>query len=52
MTQERGRKSGGIARYLGRTLLVAAVIAAVLIGVVLALDFFGSQPQPFQYILH
>ena len=35
-----------------RSLLVAVVVAALLIGVVVVLDLFGSQPQPFQYLLH
>jgi hypothetical protein len=35
-----------------RALVVAVVIAAVLLGGIVLLDFFGSQPQPFQYLLH
>jgi hypothetical protein len=32
--------------------VVAVVAAAVLLGAIVLLDFFGSQPQPFQYLLH
>lgn len=39
-------------RFLPRALAVAVVVAAVLLGVIVLLDFFGSQPQPFQYLLH
>lgn len=39
-------------RTLIRTLVVSVVIVAVLLGVIVALDFFGDQPQPFQYLLH
>jgi hypothetical protein len=39
-------------KLIVRSLLVAVVVAAVLIGVVVVLDLFGSQPQPFQYLLH
>ena len=39
-------------RFLKRTLLIAAVVSVVLIVLIIALDFFGDQPQPFQYLLH
>lgn len=39
-------------KTLIRTLVVSVVIVAVLLGVIVALDFFGDQPQPFQYLLH
>lgn len=39
-------------KLIVRSLLVAVVVAALLIGVVVVLDLFGSQPQPFQYLLH
>jgi hypothetical protein len=38
--------------FLKRTLLIALAVAAVLVLVVIVLDRFGAQPQPFQYILH
>jgi hypothetical protein len=44
--------AGWLRRTLVRTLIIASVIAGVLILVFVLLDFFGSQPQPFQYILH
>ena len=40
---------GGLVK---RALVVGLVIAAVLLGAIVLLDFFGSQPQPFQYLLH
>lgn len=36
----------------GRSLVVAFALAVVLLGLIVALDFFGDQPQPFQYLLH
>lgn len=39
-------------KLIVRSVVVAVVLAAVLIGVVVVLDLFGSQPQPFQYLLH
>jgi len=39
-------------KLIVRSLVVAVVLAALLIGVVIVLDLFGSQPQPFQYLLH
>jgi hypothetical protein len=39
-------------RVLTRIVLAAVVLAVLLIGLVILLDHFGSQPQPFQYILH
>jgi hypothetical protein len=41
-----------VRRFLGRTLLIALVVSLLLVGVIVALDFFGEQPQPFQYLLH
>lgn len=38
--------------FLRRTLLIALAVAVVLVLIVVVLDFFGAQPQPFQYILH
>jgi hypothetical protein len=38
--------------FLRRTLLIALAVAVALVLLVVALDFFGAQPQPFQYILH
>jgi hypothetical protein len=38
--------------FLRRTLLIALAVAVALVLIVVALDFFGAQPQPFQYILH
>ena len=35
-----------------RAVLVAIVLAGLLVGGIVLLDFFGSQPQPFQYMLH
>ena len=37
---------------LGRSLVVAFVLALLLLALIVALDFFGDQPQPFQYLLH
>ena len=39
-------------RLIIRAALVAVVLALVLIGVIVMLDLSGSQPQPFQYLLH
>ena len=39
-------------RLFPRVLAVAVVVAAVLLGAIVLMDFFGSQPQPFQYLLH
>lgn len=39
-------------RFLKRTLLIAAVISVLIVLAIVLLDFFGAQPQPFQYILH
>ena len=39
-------------KFLKRTLLIALIASAVLILVIVLLDFFGNQPQPFQYLLH
>ena len=41
-----------LGRFLKRTAIAAIVLAVVLIGVILLLDHFGSQPQPFQYLVH
>jgi len=38
--------------YLRKTILVALIVAAALIAGVVLLDYFGSQPQPFQYFTH
>jgi multidrug efflux pump subunit AcrB len=35
-----------------RALIVAVALAVVLIGAIVVMDLFGSQPQPFQYLLH
>jgi len=35
-----------------RIILAAVLLALLLIGAVILLDRFGTQPQPFQYILH
>ncbi len=42
----------GPRRTLPRVLAVAAIVAALLLGAIVLMDFFGSQPQPFQYMLH
>ena len=39
-------------RTLPRVLAVALIAAAVVLGAIVLMDFFGSQPQPFQYMLH
>ena len=39
-------------RLIVRSLIVAVVLAIVLITTVVVMDLFGSQPQPFQYLLH
>jgi hypothetical protein len=44
--------TGGTRRLVVRAVVVAVVLAAVLLGGIFLLDFFGSQPQPFQYLLH
>ena len=36
----------------GRAIVVAFALAVLLLAVIVALDFFGEQPQPFQYLLH
>ena len=36
----------------GRSLVVAFALAVLLLVLIVALDFFGEQPQPFQYLLH
>jgi hypothetical protein len=38
--------------FLKRTVLIALAVAAALVILVIVLDRFGAQPQPFQYILH
>lgn len=43
---------GGFGKFLKRTLLIALAISALLVLLIVLLDFFGSQPQPFQYLLH
>jgi hypothetical protein len=42
----------GPKRLVVRAVLVAVAIAAVLLVAIVLLDFFGAQPQPFQYLLH
>ncbi|MGQ0722629.1 MAG: hypothetical protein ACT4PE_13820 [Candidatus Eiseniibacteriota bacterium] len=37
--------------FLKRTLLAALIVSVLLVLVIVALDFFGAQPQPFQYLL-
>ena len=44
--------STGLRGYLRKTILVALIIAAALLAIVVLLDTFGSQPQPFQYFTH
>jgi hypothetical protein len=39
-------------RVLPRALVVAVVVAGILLLGIVLMDFFGSQPQPFQYMLH
>lgn len=39
-------------RVIVRAVIVAVVLAVLLLGAIFAMDFFGSQPQPFQYLLH
>lgn len=39
-------------RMIVRAFLLAVAVAVVLIAVIVILDMFGSQPQPFQYLLH
>jgi hypothetical protein len=39
-------------RGLPRAVVVAFVLAGLLVAGIVLLDFFGSQPQPFQYLLH
>lgn len=43
-------------RFLRRYMLIicvlALVLALLLLGVIIVLDFTGSQAQPFQYLLH
>ena len=39
-------------RMILRAVLAAVALALVVIGVIVVLDMFGSQPQPFQYLLH
>jgi hypothetical protein len=41
-----------VSGFLKRTLLAALIVSVVLVLVIVALDFFGAQPQPFQYLLH
>ena len=36
----------------GRALVVAFALAVALLVLIVVLDFFGEQPQPFQYLLH
>ena len=45
-------QSPGLGPFLKRTLIIAGIVAVVLVVAVIALDYFGSQPQPFQYLLH
>ena len=42
----------GPRRLVVRAVIVAVVLAVVLLVAIVLLDFFGSQPQPFQYLLH
>ena len=51
MSAARGSR-GGLRRTLVRIILAAFLLALLLIGAVILLDHFGTQPQPFQYILH
>ena len=44
------RPGGGF--RVPRALGIAFVVAGLLLGGIVLLDFFGSQPQPFQYMLH
>ena len=39
-------------RLIVRAVVVAVALAVILIGVIVVMDMFGSQPQPFQYLLH
>ncbi len=39
-------------KILVRAMIIAVVVAAVLLGAIVVMDLFGSQPQPFQYLLH
>jgi hypothetical protein len=44
--------SGGTGKFLKRTLWIALTLSVLLVLAFIALDFFGEQPQPFQYLLH
>ncbi len=39
-------------RYVLIVCVLALVMAVLLLGVIIVLDFTGSQAQPFQYLLH
>ena len=39
-------------RWILRAVVAAVALAILLIGLIVVLDMFGSQPQPFQYLLH
>jgi hypothetical protein len=52
MKENHAEPGGWLRSYLRRTIIVALVIVVGLIAVVVLLDYFGSQPQPFQYFLH
>ena len=39
-------------RWIVRAVIGAVALALLLIGAIVVLDLFGSQPQPFQYLLH
>jgi hypothetical protein len=39
-------------RGLPKAVVVAFVLAGLLLAGIVLLDYFGSQPQPFQYMLH
>jgi hypothetical protein len=39
-------------RILVRAAIVAVALAVLMIGGIVVMDLFGSQPQPFQYLLH
>ncbi len=39
-------------RLIIRAIVAAVALAMILIGVIVIMDMFGSQPQPFQYLLH
>jgi len=41
-----------VKRWILRAVVAAVALAILLIGLIVVLDMFGSQPQPFQYLLH